>query len=562
MEKTLFFKDLMEQLPLAVIARLPGGTVYANQAARYTLNAIPATYAELSEQTPVLAEMLALPQDGEREHVELGGKHFWVHPMAYPNAGLTLLLMPYSLMETAQPGLKHLEQSYRDFQEIFRNSFDGIFVADGKGNTLMINEGCERNYDLNAEEMIGKNVEVFERKGLIKPVIASRVIAERQRITAVQRTHTGKTIMVTGIPLLDEKGKVRRVIINSRDTTELLKLQEELARAQDNLRRIESEVFELRRENLKFEGVVLNSPPMQRIAALVMRVAKVDTTLLITGESGVGKEVVAKLVHRQSSRCDGPFIKINCGAIPRELLESELFGYESGAFTGAHRQGKIGLIETANAGTLFLDEIGELPLDLQVKLLQVIQDRAFSRVGGTRTIEVDLRFIAATNIDLEDMIDKKRFRSDLYYRLNVVPFDIPPLRERQDDVFPLVHRCLEDFNSQYGLSKRISEPALQYLLAYNWPGNVRELRNIVERMVVTSPSDLIGVEDLPHQLRSESTRLEEPRLDYKTRVARFEASLIQEAVAKYGTTRAAAKQLNISQSTAVRKLRADPMRHS
>jgi transcriptional regulator with PAS, ATPase and Fis domain len=301
---------------------------------------------------------------------------------------------------------------------------------------------------------------------------------------------------------------------------------------------------------------------MQRIAALALRIAKVDSTILITGESGVGKEVVAKLIHRESNRSDGPFIKINCGAIPRELLESELFGYESGAFTGARRQGKLGLIETASGGTLFLDEIGELPLDLQVKLLEVLQDHRFSRLGGTEAVDVDLRIVAATNVDLEDMVEQRRFRSDLYYRLNVVPIHIPPLRERHDDILPLIHQCLDDFNVRYGLARRISERALQRMLDYHWPGNVRELRNIVERVVVTAHSDHIVTDDLPRHFQGEAqSALTNPAMfglsgrDLKTRVACFEAELVREAVQQFGTTRAAASVLGVSQATVVRKMR-------
>ncbi|GHA88044.1 sigma-54 interaction domain-containing protein [Modicisalibacter luteus] len=558
MEQPRLAARLLEGLPLGVILIQPGETLYINPAARSSLGAAPTTYAELCQREPLLCRLADPSQAADHGSYCIGNEPHFVRSVRLFDNACALLLLPMSLLEGIQPELNRLKQSFRDFQEIFRNSFDGIFVADGEGNTLMVNEGSERNYDLKAEEMVGKNVAEFEKKGLIKPVIAGRVVAERQRITAVQRTHTGKTIMVTGIPLFNDEGKVRRVIINSRDTTELLKLQEELARAQDNLRRMETEVCELRRANLKFEGIVLNSPNMQRIATLAARVAKVDTTILITGESGVGKEVVAKLIHRESSRSRGPFIKINCGAIPRDLLESELFGYESGAFTGAHRQGKVGLIETANGGTLFLDEIGELPLELQVKMLQVLQDHSFSRVGGTRTIEVDLRIIAATNVDLETMVEQKRFRNDLYYRLNIVPINIPPLKERREDIFPLVQRYLDDFNAQYGLSKRLSERALQCLLTYGWPGNVRELRNIIERLVVTSPYELIATDDLPKQLRPGPNPLEKPEMDFKTRVARFEAGLVREAVEKYGTTRAAASHLSISQATAVRKLKADP----
>lgn len=441
-----------------------------------------------------------------------------------------------------------------DFQEIFRHSFDGILVTDGTGMTLTVNEGCERIYDLKAEQMIGRNVAEFEEQGLIKPVIAGRVITERKRISAIQQTYTGKTIMVTGIPLFDEAGDVQKVIINCRDTTEFLKMQEELAQTQANLRRMESEVRELRQERLKLKGVVLNSPCMQELASLAIRVAKVDATVLVGGESGVGKEVLARLIHKESARSTGPFIKINCGAIPRDLLETELFGYEAGAFTGAHKQGKIGLIETANQGTLLLDEVGELPLDLQVKLLQVLQDRTLSHVGGTRSVPVDVRFIAATNRDLSTMVEQKLFRSDLYYRLNVIPITVPPLRDRRDDIIPLVYHFLKQFKEQYGLEKRFSEHALRVLLEYDWPGNVRELGNIVERLLVTSPTDLMGVEDLPDQLCRGGGTCKDEELDYKTRIRRFESALVKEALRKHGSTRAAADHLKISQSSVVRRL--------
>ena len=444
-----------------------------------------------------------------------------------------------------------------DFQEIFRHSFDGILVTDGTGMTLAVNEGCERVYDLRADEMIGKNVAEFEKQGLIRPVIALRVIAERKRISAIQQTYTGKTIMVTGIPLFNDAGDVQKVIINCRDTTEFLKMQEELLQTQKNLQRMESEVKELRQERLKLDGVVLNSLSMQGLAHLAIRVAKVDATVLIGGESGVGKEVIARLIHKESARSDGPFIKINCGAIPHELLESELFGYEAGAFTGASRQGKMGIIETANRGTLLLDEVGELPLDLQVKLLQVLQDRTLTHVGGTRPTPMDVRVIAATNRDLSDMVEQKLFRSDLYYRLNVIPITVPPLKSRRDDVIPLLYLYLQQFNTQYASEKKFSERVLHLLLEYDWPGNIRELRNIVERLLVTSPAELITVNDLPDHIRlggEVSKFSQDEGLDYKTRIRQFESSLAREALKKYGSTRAAASHLKISQSSIVRRL--------
>ena len=544
---------LLEQLPFAILAAEAGGSLYANAAARDIVQLVPERLTGLAESHPLLSDVLA-GSAPPAEAISIGPCRCLLYSWSIRDGQRAVVLVPVSLLDRIAPSFSQLDQLCNDFQEIFRNSFDGIFIVDGDGRTLMVNEGCERNYDLKAEDMVGRHVSEFEKQGLIKPVIGARIIAERQRVTAVQHTHAGKTIMVTGIPLLDAEGRVRKVIINSRDTTELLELQEELARARDHVRRMESEAYELRLENLKLGGVVLDSAEMKRIAALSARVAKVDTTILITGESGVGKEVIARFVHRESHRVSGPFIKINCGAIPRELLESELFGYESGAFTGALRQGKVGLVETASGGTLFLDEVGELPLDLQVKILQVLQDRSFSRVGGTRSIEVDLRIIAATNVDLEAMVERRLFRSDLYYRLNVVRIAIPPLKSRREDVLPLIRQYLDEFNSRYGFEKRISESALGHLLEYNWPGNVRELRNIIERLVVTTADALIDADDLPSQILPAPDRSEEEGLDYRQRVARFESRLIERALKKYGTTRSVAARLNISQSTVVRKL--------
>lgn len=450
--------------------------------------------------------------------------------------------------------LEQVQETCRDFEEILRNSFDGIFVADGDGMTLFVNEGCERNYGVAAADLVGHHVSEFEKKGWIRPVIAVKVAKLKKRVTTTQQTHEGKTIMVTGIPLFDAESRVRRVIINSRDMTELITLQQDLALAEETLRRVDSEIEALRSQVLRIDGVVLQSPAMQRVAELAVRVAKVSSTVLITGESGVGKEVVTRLIHNESPRAGGPFIKINCGALPRDLLESELFGYEGGAFTGAQRQGKHGLIELAGGGTLFLDEIGEVPLDLQVKLLTVLQDRAVTRVGGTRAIPVDVRVVAATNRDLKEMVAQRSFRSDLYYRLNVVPIHVPPLLERREDILPLIHHFTSEFCRQYGLERRITERVLRRLHHYHWPGNVRELRNVVERLVVMSPLPLIGPPDLDGVLPADAGRAGGPGT-FRERLERFERTLVQEAIKVHGSTRSAAMALGISQSSVVRKLR-------
>lgn len=271
----------------------------------------------------------------------------------------------------------------------------------------------------------------------------------------------------------------------------------------------------------------------------------------------MGKEEVAKYIHKNSKRCNKHFIKVNCGAIPENLIESELFGYEKGAFTGANKEGKIGLFEVADEGTIFLDEVGELPLDMQVKLLRVLQEKEIERVGGVKPIKIDVRILAATNRNLEEMVSKKLFREDLYYRLNVVPIEIPPLRERKKDIVPLVEHFLSELNKKYNLSKRFTSVAMQSLLQYNWPGNVRELKNIVERVVIMSSNDVILKSDLPinntfNLLEEEIGSIDE-EVNLKEIVERFELKFINKAFENYKNVRDAAKYLGMDPSTFVRK---------
>ncbi|MCJ2035333.1 sigma-54 interaction domain-containing protein [Methylobacterium sp. J-068] len=532
-------RTILDALPLCIEISGDDGTVYANAEAR-RIGLGPTSSPE--GRTPSGAH--------PSQRAASDGAPYRVVALALGDGRTLRLGIPPALFADAEPCPVEAQRLAEDFQEIFRNSFDGIFVADGAGRTLMVNAGCERNYDLSAREMIGRHVSEFEALGLIRPVIATQVITTAERVTAVQTTHKGKTIMVTGIPLFDEDGAVRRVVINSRDTTELTQLQAELARIQAHLARVEGEVAHLRRDRFKLDGIVLQSTAMRRVAEMATRVARVDATVLITGESGVGKEVLARLIHRESPRAKGPFIKINCGAIPRELLESELFGYEGGAFTGARSKGKPGLVELADGGTLFLDEVGELPLDMQVKLLHVLQDRTTTRVGGTQSVRIDARMVAATNRDLAQMVEARSFREDLFYRLNVVPIEIPPLRERRDDILPLTVQALAEINSRYRTARRLTPSALAKLIEHDWPGNVRELRNLIERLVVIAQDDTIGLDGLP---QLPSRRCKDGNL--LASVEAYERRLVAEAVERLGSTRAAAKSLGISQSSVVRKLK-------
>lgn len=540
--------NLLETHPVGMAWQRAGELVWRNAVARSLLEATDTTVSR------ACLEALQEVSDADGRGVLVAGTQTYALSVYRKEREALLMLVPYGDSTRVFPGLDRLQQSALDFEEIFRNSFDGIFVADGAGMTLMVNEGCERNYDLSAADMVGRHVSEFEKAGWIRPVVAAQVARTGQRISTTQHTHTGKTILVTGIPLVDAAGTVRKVIINSRDTTELRQLQDALAQTREKLRKVDEENEALRLQNLRVEHVVVRSEPMRRVAELAMRVARVDATVLITGQSGVGKDVIASMIHGHSARSTGPFIKINCGALPHDLLESELFGYEPGAFTGAQRTGKSGLVELANKGTLFLDEIGDMPLDLQVKLLQMLQDRTVARVGGARATAVDVRVIAATNRDLKGMVEARTFRDDLFYRLNVIPIPIPSLADRKDDIAPMVHRFVGEFNKRYGCHRTMSEQAMALLIAYDWPGNVRELRNVVERLIVTCESDVIDPEFLDGVLPREV--LDAEPNSFRQRVERFERRLVEDAMRQVGNTRDAARLLGLSQSSVVRKLRA------
>ncbi|MEL7658502.1 MAG: sigma 54-interacting transcriptional regulator, partial [Bacillota bacterium] len=312
-------------------------------------------------------------------------------------------------------------------------------------------------------------------------------------------------------------------------------------------------------EKKETSKLVGRSKKIREIKELIPVIAKTDASILILGESGVGKEVLAKEIYLNSNRSEKPFLTINCSAIPENLLESEMFGYEKGAFTGAVAS-KPGLFELANGGTIFLDEIGTMPLSLQPKLLRVLQENEFMRVGGTKKISLDVRFISATNEKLIDMISGGKFRQDLYYRLNVIPVKLPPLRERKDDIRILSERFLDEFNKKYNKRKMFNESALAGLEMYDWPGNIRELRNAIERLVIIGEKDVICENQLTFLTQtkgnlpdSEHTYNIEDSVSLKDAVTKFEKALISDALKKHKTTYGAAKALRTSQSMIARK---------
>jgi len=440
-------------------------------------------------------------------------------------------------------------QLIAEHDALIASSFDGIIFNDGYGRIVRINDTYERTSGLDPKQLIGRTARELLDDGVINNCASFRELKKGKPVTVVQKLSTGKTMLVTSTPFFDEKGKrITMVISNSRDLTELNMLKDELEKTTIQKQRYFEEVSRLRAEKLADCEIISKSQAMRRVIEIALKVAAVDSTVLITGESGVGKEVIARLIHKTSARRKGPFININCGAIPDNLIESELFGYDAGAFTGARAEGKPGAFEMADGGTLLMDEVGELSARMAVGLLCVLQDKRVTRVGGTRTLAVDTRVIAATNADLKALVKDGTFRSDLYYRLNVVNIDIPPLRERPEDIPVLCAKLMEALNKQYHRNKRLDFSAMDLLMTYEWPGNVRELKNMLERLVILATEDLITAEMLPIELRN-------GKLDDKGGSESIERDRLEIIYDRHRSTRKVAQILGCHQSTVVRKLK-------
>ncbi|MEW6661349.1 MAG: sigma 54-interacting transcriptional regulator [Bacillota bacterium] len=470
-----------------------------------------------------------------------------------------------SELESISEELQVVKELNRELQAIIDSSYDGIIITDADGQVIRVNDAHERITGIKSEEIQGKSMRQLVDEGYYSKSVVEAVLRQGKAVTLMERVKGGVTntkyLLVTGSPVRDAKNGIARVVINVRDLTELSQLRQQLEETRELSERYRTELTQMRSRMVEQKGIVFNSPKMQDLLVMVMRVAQVDSTILILGESGVGKEVVAKLIHTESLRNEGPFIKVNCGAIPENLLESELFGYEPGAFTGASKEGKLGMFELAHNGTLFLDEIGDLPLSLQVKLLRAIQDREIVRVGGNKPRAVNVRILAATNHNLEEMVQRGLFREDLYFRLNVVPLYIPPLRMRREEIIPLVYAFINKYGKAYNITKEFAPEVFEIFLNYDWPGNVRELENIVERLMVTTPDTMVTAEHVPANLLPRPVKSENPSvivrgiLPLKEAVSELERQLISRAVSECGSTYKAAVVLGVNQSTVVRKMK-------
>lgn len=442
-----------------------------------------------------------------------------------------------------------------ELNAILNNSYDGIIITDKLGNHLRVSKSVESLTGLNIDELLSKSAKELQTEGAISKSITNNVIKLRKRVSIEQYyPRSGKKLLITGSPLFDCYNQIDKVIINLRDVTELCQIKERLSKSLNELEKLQSDNTLL----------ITNDEQMRQVYRFVCNVANLDASIFITGETGVGKSEIVKLVQEKSKRKDTPLIEINCGAIPPNLLESELFGYEKGAFTGATAR-KIGLFEMANSGTVFLDEVTTLPLDLQVKLLKVLDNNKIFRLGGTKEIHLDIRFIAATNQNVKQLVNDGKFREDLYYRLNVLPLHIPPLRERTSDILVFIKYFLDHYNNKYNVKKHISDDALGILTAYNWPGNIRELKNCIERLVILVDQAEIGSKHLTAYTDTDcsnsSNNKYENHIDLKNYISLKKAKevtekdLIQRALKQFGSTRKAAKILCVDHSTIVRKLK-------
>lgn len=543
----------VNQLPFPSFETLPTGEIIK----------ISDSLKEILEENMNVVDVFedwSVHADGQLVQAKMGQTCFIFLRNQLENEHIFYIGIVSNHLEELTNEIKELRQVNRHLDAVIENSYDGIYITDKEGLTLKTNSAIERITNIPKEYYINKKTDDLVKRGILENSVTHKVIEKKRTVSMVQLNYFGRETLLTGNPVFNEDGEIEAVVTNIRDLSELNNLQTALRKANELNKIYQKEIERLKANTEDTDGqTIIKSEPMKQIYETARRIVNTDATVLILGETGVGKDVLAKYIYHHSERSNsGKFIKVNCGAIPPNLLESELFGYEGGAFTGAKKQGKQGLFEMADKGVLFLDEIGEMSLELQVKLLRVIQEREILRVGGTTAKKIDVRLIAATNRDLKQMVSDGQFREDLFYRLNVVPISIPPLRERKEDILPLVNLYLSKVNTKYGTMKHLNKELKSFLYYYSWPGNVRELANLLERITLLSEEDLLGIEHLPAEYQSnpvQSMPQLERIISLKEATEIAEEKLFTLAAQKYHTTYEIAEALNTSQPTVVRKLK-------
>lgn len=453
-------------------------------------------------------------------------------------------------------------------QAILQTIDDSCTVIDENGHVLTWTKGAEEIFSVKAQDILGKPITNFfsaDRLEILKSLKHGQHVRNRQH-----HARHDLVVLINSNPvqLGDE---IIGAVVSETDITNQIRLNNELFSTSEKLFNLEEEILKTTEKKSPYAYIRGNSPALKQTLALTEKAATTDASILIYGESGVGKELFAKTVHHLRESDQAPFVAINCGAIPAGLFESEIFGYEKGAFSGADQKGKKGKVELAKNGTLFLDEIGEMPLEMQVKILRLLQEKTFYRVGGTTEVSVDFRVVAATNKDLKQLVDEGKFREDLYYRLNVVTLAVPPLRERPEDIIELTHYFLYDLSRRYNKPIHgISQSVMQSLLQHDWPGNIRELKNVVERLIVFSENGEIQTGHLPfdlHEQPIESVQEVTSNTSYfitqeqddrslKERLEEYEKAILLEELKKAeGNKQVCAKNLQITRATLYNRLK-------
>ena len=472
--------------------------------------------------------------------------------------GATAVFEDISALEKIKWEFYEVKEMQERLQLILEAVQDGICVLNKTGEIIYVNPSYLRIVNQTSDELIGKNIQDLAPTGVRSTVLRTG----KQQIGSIIKKKNGVTVVANTNPIMVD-GKITGVVSVVKNITEVQDLLEKLTKVSEKAEYLEQELLRTKKNNKAFQHYIGSSGKVVDVLAMALKAAKSSATVLIRGESGTGKELIAEGIHYASNRAKGPFIRVNCGAIPTALLESELFGHEKGAFTGATKR-KLGKFELANNGTIFLDEIGDMDKNMQVKLLRALQQREFDRVGGESPVKVNVRIIAATNRNLEEMLEKETFRDDLYYRLNVIPLFLPPLRERAQDIPLLIEHFIEKISREMNKPiKGITTEALDILVDYRWPGNVRELENIMERVITLLESDYISVIHLPSYIRGETVvrevrKMEEPRqggfddgviLPWEE----YEKQIIANALKKCGSFNAAGKMLKLTHKTVAAK---------
>lgn len=464
--------------------------------------------------------------------------------------------------------MEHLLELSHKYPELFFDMLDSIndaiYISDHEGTTLWVNSVSEAICSRPKHKIIGKNVRELEKEGVFSPSVSRLALEADKNVSTVQIMNGDRKYISTGHLVKDKQGRTIAVVAHCRDISEVVNNSTKLQEIEELLEKYSAEIRKLASMQANtngMESVYFLGQSESRVAAkrFIEKIAAVDTTALIIGETGTGKSITAQKIHSLSKRRNGPFIQINCASLPESLLESELFGYEKGAFTGATSKGKGGLIQAAETGTLFLDEIGEMPIHLQTKILHFLQSKTFMPIGAREPRFADVRIIAATNRDLEGMVAEGTFRSDLYYRMNVLTIKMPALRESRNDIEDLAYYFLSFFNRKYNKNKHFSDGVITTFLEYSWPGNVRELENLIERLVILSEGDVIEEKDLPQKMVRQHM-IPDPihPTNHATMpeiLEEMEKKMIIEALEKENSTRKAAKFLGVTQSLLMRRIR-------